>query len=71
MTCPGSPSNVTVTSPSDGQPGPDSVASRGKVIIDGYNLIAVDALNVSWRDFRFGKQQTLDLLKASVEKRLE
>jgi Mg-chelatase subunit ChlD len=43
--------------------GPDSVASRGKVMIDGYNLVGVDALNISWRDFRFGKKQTLDLLK--------
>jgi Mg-chelatase subunit ChlD len=43
--------------------GPDSLASRGRAMIDGYNLLDVDALNVSWRDFRFGKQQTLELLK--------
>jgi 2',3'-cyclic-nucleotide 2'-phosphodiesterase (5'-nucleotidase family) len=40
--------------------GADSIGSRGKVMIDGYNLLGVDALNVSWRDFRFGKKQTLE-----------
>ena len=43
--------------------GADSVTSGGGVIVAGYNALAYDAVNISFRDFRFGKAQTLAVLK--------
>src|SRR5207248_4418318 len=45
--------------------GADSIASNGKVIVAAYQAMAYDAVNLSWRDFRSGKEQTLNLLKDS------
>jgi len=42
--------------------GDESVDSGGKVIVSAYAALGYDALNLSWRDFRFGKDQTLALL---------
>jgi 2',3'-cyclic-nucleotide 2'-phosphodiesterase (5'-nucleotidase family) len=43
--------------------GPESLDSRGKVIVAAYNALGYDAVNLSHRDFWFGKTQTLALLK--------
>ena len=41
--------------------GSQSLASRGAVVIAGYDAIGYDAVNVSYRDFRFGKAETVKL----------
>ena len=43
--------------------GSESADSKGKVIVAAYDALAYDAVNLSYRDFRMGKAQTLDLLK--------
>src|SRR5258708_30116121 len=43
--------------------GADSLASKGQIIVVGYNALDYDAANISYRDFRLGKEQTLGLLK--------
>lgn len=43
--------------------GPESLARHGKVIVAAYNALGYDAVNLSHRDFWFGKAQTLALLK--------
>src|SRR5512140_694124 len=46
--------------------GRDSAASDGAVIVAAGNALAYDAANVSYRDFRFGKAETLAALKAAT-----
>lgn len=43
--------------------GTDSVGSQGRVIVAAYDTLAYDAVNLSYRDFRYGKSATLALLK--------
>ncbi len=43
--------------------GAESADSKGKVIVAAYDALAYDAVNLSYRDFRLGKAQTLELLK--------
>ncbi|HEX4792886.1 MAG TPA: VWA domain-containing protein [Humisphaera sp.] len=43
--------------------GAESADSKGKVIVAAYDALAYDAANLSYRDFRLGKAQTLELLK--------
>jgi hypothetical protein len=43
--------------------GPDSLDSGGAVIAEAYDRLAYDAVNLSYRDFRLGKDATLALLK--------
>jgi hypothetical protein len=43
--------------------GADSLASKGQIIVVGYNALDYDATNISYRDFRLCKEQTLGLLK--------
>ncbi|MCX6545284.1 MAG: hypothetical protein NTV05_12850 [Acidobacteria bacterium] len=43
--------------------GVDSLGSSGRVIVAAYNAMGYDALNLSYRDFRLGKAQTLAALK--------
>lgn len=43
--------------------GAESIGSRGEVIVSAYNALGYDALNLSYRDFRLGKETTLALLK--------
>ena len=43
--------------------GSDSLASDGKVIVEAYNALGYDVLNLSYREFRFGKERTLAALK--------
>lgn len=38
-------------------------SADGRIIIAAYNALGYDALNISYRDFRHGKQATLDALK--------
>ena len=42
--------------------GGDSLSSRGEVIAAAYELLGYDAINVSWRDFRLGKDATVRLI---------
>jgi hypothetical protein len=46
--------------------GPDSLDSGGAVIVDAYNQLRYDAVNLSFRDFRLGKDATLNLLKRAT-----
>ena len=43
--------------------GADSVASGGDVIVAAYNALNYDAVNLSYRDFRLGKAQTLKMIR--------
>ena len=43
--------------------GPDSVSSAGRVMVTGYNALGYQAVNLSHRDLRFGKDRTLAALK--------
>lgn len=43
--------------------GADSVASGGGVVVAAYNALNYDAVNLSYRDFRLGKAQTLKMLR--------
>lgn len=43
--------------------GPESNDSRGAVMVAAYNAIHYDAVNLSYRDFRLGKDRTLELLR--------
>ncbi len=45
--------------------GHGSLASGGKVIVDAYNVMAYDAANVSYRDFREGKDTLLKALASA------
>jgi hypothetical protein len=44
--------------------GPDSIGSDGKVMIAAYDALGYDAVNLSFRDFRSGRDHTLELLTA-------
>ena len=44
--------------------GAESFASRGQIIPAAYEAIGYDAINISYRDFRLGKQATLSALEA-------
>jgi 2',3'-cyclic-nucleotide 2'-phosphodiesterase (5'-nucleotidase family) len=43
--------------------GADSVASGGGVIVAAYDALGYDAVNLSYRDFRLGKAQTLKMIR--------
>lgn len=43
--------------------GNDSLESRGEVIVDAYSALNYDAVNLSYRDFFFGKKATERLIK--------
>ena len=43
--------------------GGDSAASKGKVIALAYETLGYDAVNISYRDFRHGRDSTVSLLK--------
>jgi 2',3'-cyclic-nucleotide 2'-phosphodiesterase (5'-nucleotidase family) len=43
--------------------GPESIDSRGRIIVAAYDLLKYDAVNISFRDFRLGKAATLDVLR--------
>ena len=43
--------------------GPESLDSHGKVIVAAYDALGYDAVNLCHRDFWFGKDATLVLLK--------
>ena len=43
--------------------GAESLESQGRVIVAAYNTLRYDAVNLSHRDFQFGKAFTLALLK--------
>jgi Mg-chelatase subunit ChlD len=45
--------------------GTDSIASTGRVTIAAYNALGYDAVNVSYRDFRFGKAQSMAAWKGA------
>lgn len=45
--------------------GAESLATAGRIIAVGYDAMRYDAMNIGYRDFRLGKQATLDALKAS------
>lgn len=45
--------------------GDESLSSHGKVIVAAYDAIGYDAINVSYRDFREGKDATLAALKGA------
>jgi 2',3'-cyclic-nucleotide 2'-phosphodiesterase (5'-nucleotidase family) len=45
--------------------GPDSLDSGGRVIVAAYNALAYDAVNLSYRDFRLGKDATVALLRSA------
>jgi hypothetical protein len=45
--------------------GLDSLASGGRVIIAAYDALAYDAVNLSYRDFRLGKDATVALLRSA------
>lgn len=45
--------------------GADRVASSGRIMVDVYDLLGYDAVNLSWRDFGGGKEQALKILKAA------
>jgi 2',3'-cyclic-nucleotide 2'-phosphodiesterase (5'-nucleotidase family) len=44
--------------------GVESVASGGRVMVAAYNALGYDAVNLSYRDFRLGKEETLGALRA-------
>jgi 2',3'-cyclic-nucleotide 2'-phosphodiesterase (5'-nucleotidase family) len=43
--------------------GPDSLDTRGRIMIVAYNAIGYDAVNLSYRDFRLGSARTQELLR--------
>jgi len=43
--------------------GPESLPSRGQVVVAAYNALRYDVVNIAWNDFRFGKAATLAALK--------
>ena len=43
--------------------GSDSAASGGEIIRAAYEQLGYDVVNLSFRDFRLGKQKTLDLIR--------
>ena len=43
--------------------GPESLASNGKVMVEAYSALHYDVVNLSYADFRMGKEVTLALLK--------
>ena len=43
--------------------GPDSLDSKGQAMVVAYNALGYDVANISYRDFRLGKSQTLETLK--------
>jgi 2',3'-cyclic-nucleotide 2'-phosphodiesterase (5'-nucleotidase family) len=43
--------------------GAESIESRGEVMVCAYDKLGYDAVNLSYRDFRFGKETTLNLLR--------
>jgi Mg-chelatase subunit ChlD len=43
--------------------GPDSADSKGRVIVAAYNAMSYDAVNLSFRDLRLGKSQSLEQLR--------
>jgi hypothetical protein len=43
--------------------GPESLESGGKVIAAAWAVLGVDAANLSWRDFRLGRDATLRLVR--------
>lgn len=43
--------------------GGDSAASKGKVIAAAYEALGYDAVNISYRDFRHGRDRTVSVLK--------
>jgi Mg-chelatase subunit ChlD len=43
--------------------GPDSADSKGRVIVAAYNAMSYDAVNLSFRDLRLGKSQSLGRLR--------
>jgi 2',3'-cyclic-nucleotide 2'-phosphodiesterase (5'-nucleotidase family) len=43
--------------------GADAMASGGGVIVAAYNALGYDAVNLSYRDFRLGKAQTLKMIR--------
>lgn len=45
--------------------GEQSLSSGGAVIVAAYGAMGYDAVNISYRDFRLGKDATLKLLKAA------
>ncbi len=45
--------------------GPESLNSRGEVVVAAYNQLGYDAVNLSYRDFFRKKEQTLALVKQS------
>lgn len=45
--------------------GPDSLDSGGRVIVAAYDALAYDAVNLSYRDFRLGKDATVALLRSA------
>lgn len=45
--------------------GEDSLDSDGKVMIAAYDALNYDAVNLSYRDFRSGKNRTLELIKSA------
>ena len=45
--------------------GPDSIAGNGGAIVEAYNHLAYDAVNLTPRDLRLGKQSALEALKAA------
>jgi hypothetical protein len=45
--------------------GPDSLASDGAAMVAAYDALQYAAVNVSYRDFRHGRDRTLELLKGA------
>ena len=43
--------------------GADSLDSQGQVIVETYQQIGYDAINLSYRDFRLGKAATVELIR--------
>jgi hypothetical protein len=43
--------------------GGQSLAHKGEAILSSYNALGYDALNLSFRDFRFGKGRTMELIE--------
>jgi 2',3'-cyclic-nucleotide 2'-phosphodiesterase (5'-nucleotidase family) len=45
--------------------GPDSIGSGGRVAVAAYGALGYDAVNLSYRDFRLGKEATAALVQAA------
>lgn len=45
--------------------GDQSTASRGEAVIAAYDAIGYDAINISYRDFRYGKDQAIKLFRTA------